>query len=75
MTSQRNLLEYVRLAASGFWVIVRNIHNLSSEKLSIFAKNIESCWISLITRPEEGFFVDTAKIMFKTSNLKIFATT
>ena len=40
LVSSRNLLELVRMAASGLWVILRNIQNLQTAQLSILARNV-----------------------------------
>ena len=40
LVSPRNLLEYIRMAASGMWVILRNVQRLTQPQFSLLSRNL-----------------------------------
>jgi hypothetical protein len=74
LISSRNLLELVRMAAAGLWVVMRNIENMEQPQLSILSRNVQNLWVGFLTHPDESVMIENSCIIFKTKHLKFFST-
>jgi hypothetical protein len=55
LVSARNLLEYMRMAAAGMWVVLRNLQRLTQPQFSLLARNLEVTWVHQLLQPREAF--------------------